>query len=78
MLDSSVSALHEHLWGTEIMEKNLGLKTGKDPKSFSEGVINKLEKLSIPKWEFSEGFRDSKEVPRWLIDEEDYNSVRRE
>jgi len=76
MLDSSVSALHEHLLGTEFVEKNLGLKTGKDPKSFSEGVINKLKRLSIPKWEFSESFRDSKEVPSWLIDEEDYNSVR--
>jgi len=76
MLDSSVSALHEHLLGTESVEKKLGFETGKDPKSFSEGVINKLERLSIPKWEFSEIFRDSEEVPKWLIDEEEYNIIR--
>jgi len=75
MLDSSFPALVEHLYGTAVAESEFGVKSGKKEKSQSQGVINKLKSLEMPMWQLSEDFKLDPSVPKWLIDESEFNNI---
>jgi superfamily II DNA or RNA helicase len=76
MLDSSVPALYEHLMGTDELERKLDWLSGKEKPTYAQGVINKLRKMPIPEWGFSEEFKNDKSVPPWLLDNDEFEKAR--
>ena len=76
MLNSSPVALYEHIRGTLELEKKLSWEIGKGRANHLEGVINKLQKMPMPEWGFTEEFKSDKAVPKWLLDSEEYTDAK--
>jgi len=77
-LDSSVVALYEHILGTKSAEEEYEVDSRKTMKSKSKGVLNQLKEMMIPQWELSEELINDSATPRWIVDEEQFELVRKE